>query len=284
MDPVEATISKRADQEQLGINVEGCRNALIRTMATHETVNDNDNEIAQTDSNNTDDNSTLLKLLPPPAEWIFVGRILQLERRQHHVRATFSVEDETTIRGPECSTLEYVFVCYINMRDQVDYTQQVLNLTSRLSYAMIEGMKEVDGRNYAREFINGEPQQSVDYDTTLRWKWASRSELIAHLKNEKSKDFQLDKKFKVIATKMLSLHNDREASPIHDFWLKSLSKPESFQREGIIAVTNDMSVSTNTHALLGDDRFVLYFLFLENLERTSNVMNKQKSSTTFFVF
>jgi hypothetical protein len=88
MDPPEVTISNVTPSQQLSSNVEGCRNALSRVLASSEQG---------------------LNFVPPPSAWTFVGRVLHTARRQVRVRTSLSIDDAID----DGRTMEYVFVCYV---------------------------------------------------------------------------------------------------------------------------------------------------------------------------
>lgn len=94
MEPPEVTICNSTPREQLSSNVEGCRNALSRVLASAEQG---------------------LSCVPKSSAWTFVGRVLHTARRQARVRTPLSIDDAID----DGRTLEYVFVCYVKTASDV---------------------------------------------------------------------------------------------------------------------------------------------------------------------
>lgn len=104
MDPPEVTISNLSPSQQLASNVEGCRNALSRVLAS-----------AEQD----------LIYVPSPSSWAFVGRVLHKARRQARVRTPLCIDDAID----DGRTMEYAFVCYVESVSvgSISFTSRLVN-------------------------------------------------------------------------------------------------------------------------------------------------------------
>ena len=222
MDPPEVVLSSGNKQEQLATNVEGCRNALLRTLLVPDAVHNS--TFTEANVNNIRGKSLLRELIPSPSEWIFAGRILNLEKRTCTVRTSLSSNSEIAPASiSTCSTLEYVFVCQINTTPTINQTQLSLTDSS----------------------IDAAPHK----------KWASISEIRAGLVGEKSNEFRLDKKFQAVAAQILNLQNESILKP--EFSIEAHLQSEDTRRDEIIIVDDDTRATTSEQLLLGDERLVL---------------------------
>jgi hypothetical protein len=111
MDPPEVAICQSASSEQLSSNVEGCRNALSRMLASADQGQ---------------------SCIPNPSSWTFVGRVLHAARRQVRVRTPLSVDDAID----DGRTLEYVFVCYVKIASDVLINGAAQNLNGDMCLPM----------------------------------------------------------------------------------------------------------------------------------------------------
>ena len=224
MDPPEVVLSSGNKQEQLATNVEGCRNALLRTLLVPDAVHNS--TFTEANANNNREKSLLLELIPSPSEWIFAGRILNLEKRTCTVRTSLSSNSEIAPASiSTCSTLEYVFVCQINTTPTINQTQQLLSLTDN------------------------------SIDAAPHRKWVSISEIRAGLVGEKSNEFRLDKKFQAVAGQILNIQNESILKP--EFSIEAHLQSEDTRRDEIIIVDDDTRATTSEQLLLGDERLVL---------------------------
>lgn len=227
MNPPEALISKGNKQDQLDTDVQGCRNALSRTLLIPEATSDN--VVAPTNCDNTREKSPLLELLPSASEWIFIGRVLHMGKRKHSSRSNAPVKNENAQLLSKCSTLEYVFVCQLNTSLQDSNAQRLLSLKK----CSIGGWESRLG------------EMTNECNLQLEWKWVSILDVRASLVDEKSNHLKLDEKFKAIANKVLNLQ-------IESIPKKGFIK-QAARQEGIYIVDDNTPTANSVQSLLGDD-------------------------------
>jgi hypothetical protein len=250
MDPPEIIISKGNTLEQLDFNIQGCRNALLRTLQIPEAKGNNDTADAICDTKR--EKSFMLELIPSPSEWIFIGRILHLEKRKYAVHINSSSKDKSSpMVTAECSTLEYIFVCQINTSLQVSQTQQLQSLNRICIEAAIG-----QGRS-PRETRFGESQDDLNLVAPLERKWISMLEVKTCLFDQNSSKLLLEKKFRDTAAKILDLHG--ESIVKKDIFIKAPQLPEFVRHDEIFVVEDNAPVAASNNLLLGDDRLVLVF-------------------------
>jgi hypothetical protein len=253
MDPAEVAMANATSRQEFLSNVEGCRNALTRTLATMEVTDVSTNDSKASFNNNIREASTS-NWLPPSSDWEFAGRVLHMEKRQCRIHTATSIDDTTR----DFSTMEYVFVCYLDSKlpSNVDHGQLRMNMdgnTFDLSANQIP--VTVSAIDDTVPLVNGETQHSTHKNCKSKVQWISRSQLVTGLTNQQQMDLHLDKKFVAVATKLLALANNINAkSPLkHDFWVKP-SLPISLYPEEIVAAADDvLSTPVETEVLLGDE-------------------------------